>query len=93
MNMNLRVNTPCSSVTVTLLLVVGMTSFFGPRVAAAADTLYSYAEPIAQLDIHNFTATVMGSDVAWAVEFYATWCGHCQRLAPVWVDFAREVQG
>lgn len=45
------------------------------------------------LDHGNFSATVHGTDNAWVVEFYNTWCGHCVAFAPVWKQFGKEVKG
>ena len=33
------------------------------------------------------------SPKAWAVIFYATWCGGCQAYAPTWIDFANDIPG
>ena len=36
---------------------------------------------------------VKGSEQVWFVNFYSDWCGHCQRTAPVYKKFGRDVEG
>jgi protein disulfide-isomerase-like protein len=40
------------------------------------------------LTTDNFDELTQSGD--WLVEFYAPWCGHCKRLAPVWDQLASE---
>ncbi len=75
----------------TSLISLGMYFWFISRSFGA--TLYSFDSAIVQLDTTNFTQHVVGSDKAWMTEFYATWCGHCQRFAPDWLAFAEDVKG
>merc|ERR1712180_427922 len=39
----------------------------------------------------NFRSKVLDGGEPWLVEFYAPWCGHCQRLEPEWKSAASEV--
>eukprot|EP01001_Neometanema_parovale_P013127 NODE_948_length_1974_cov_96.878984_g898_i0.p1 GENE.NODE_948_length_1974_cov_96.878984_g898_i0~~NODE_948_length_1974_cov_96.878984_g898_i0.p1 ORF type:complete len:605 (-),score=189.69 NODE_948_length_1974_cov_96.878984_g898_i0:158-1921(-) len=42
----------------------------------------------------GFEDTVkMGFEEDWFIEFYATWCGHCKSLRPVWELLATELKG
>jgi len=40
------------------------------------------------LTTDNFDELTQSGD--WLVEFYAPWCGHCKRLAPIWDQLASE---
>ena len=40
----------------------------------------------------NFQSTVLESNKPVLVEFWATWCSPCQRLAPILDDLAQEVK-
>ncbi|XP_065915542.1 uncharacterized protein [Dysidea avara] len=39
---------------------------------------------VTDLDVGNFDSIVMDADKDVLVEFYAPWCGHCKKLAPVY---------
>uniref|UniRef100_A0A8C9VZZ9 Protein disulfide-isomerase A6 n=1 Tax=Scleropages formosus TaxID=113540 RepID=A0A8C9VZZ9_SCLFO len=54
--------------------------------------LYSPSDDVVDLSPSNFDREVMQSDSLWLVEFYAPWCGHCQRLVPDWKKAATALK-
>ncbi|KAI9729721.1 MAG: hypothetical protein M1834_006672 [Cirrosporium novae-zelandiae] len=45
------------------------------------------------LTAESFQKLVTTTQDPWFIKFYAPWCGHCQALAPVWAQMAKEMQG
>uniref|UniRef100_A0A452QCU7 Protein disulfide-isomerase A6 n=1 Tax=Ursus americanus TaxID=9643 RepID=A0A452QCU7_URSAM len=58
----------------------------------AANGLYSSSDDVIELTPTNFNREVIQSDSLWLVEFYAPWCGHCQRLTPEWKKVATALK-
>ena len=56
-------------------------------------SLYDEQDPIIELVAANITNAIQDPDQVWFVEFYAHWCGHCQRFSPVWKALAEEFDG
>jgi len=48
---------------------------------------------VIELTDSNFEEEVLNSKDLVLVEFFAPWCGHCQRLAPEWAKVATELKG
>ena len=51
--------------------------------AQQSASLYTANDKVVILTGRNFTSTVYQSKTAWLIEFYASWCGHCQSYANV----------
>lgn len=46
------------------------------------------ASNVIDVDDKTFNSVVVDSKVPSLVEIYASWCGHCKRLAPIWEELA-----
>ncbi len=81
---------------VSLLVVslVAPTLLLPPPGTAKSDcSLYEDAVGMACFHGDEVTLAVTDSDTSWWVEFYSSWCGHCQHFAPTWRAFAAETVG
>ena len=64
--------------------------------SSLADPLDVEGSDVLKLTTGTFDKTVYpasDSPVVWYVEFYAPWCGHCQKLAPTWEKIGTELKG
>ncbi len=65
-----------------------------PRSARTkGEGLYLYSDKMQLLNIDTLDKYVHNSKTAWVVEFYSSWCGHCQYYAPTWKKLAEEIYG
>lgn len=71
----------------TLLAILGhiQSTASAPVLSANRISLYNSTDKVIVLDKQNFLSTVYHSDTAWLIEFYASWCGHCQSYANVYL--------
>lgn len=55
-------------------------------------SLYKKSDPMVQFSNGTIIDGLTDSDKVWIVEFYSSWCGHCQMFAPKWVRLSYELK-
>ena len=48
---------------------------------------------ITSFERNEVNETLQKTDKPWLIQFYSSWCGHCQRFAPTFKEFGIRVQG
>ena len=61
--------------------------------ATLGSAFYDHGSKVVKLTAATFREKVVNSNELWFVEFYAPWCGHCQRLTPEWEKLAGALKG
>ncbi|TPX72108.1 hypothetical protein SpCBS45565_g00488 [Spizellomyces sp. 'palustris'] len=62
-------------------------------VLPAANALYSSKDAVIQLTLKNFKKEVLDTEHVVIAEFFAPWCGHCQKLVPEYKKAAEKLKG
>jgi protein disulfide-isomerase A6 len=62
-------------------------------ISVAAEDMYNKYSNVVELTDADFKSKVLESDEMWLIEFYAPWCGHCQKFKPSYEKAAKILKG
>ena len=51
--------------------------------------------PVGVVCFHGdeIASAIATGGTSWLIEFYSSWCGHCQHFAPTWKKLAEGISG
>ncbi|CAF1198762.1 unnamed protein product [Adineta steineri] len=80
---------------ISLLIIIVFIRQTSAGVLPSQDSvsLYTANDKVVILTNQNFSSTVYQSKTAWLIEFYASWCGHCQSYANTYREVAIDTWG
>lgn len=62
-----------------------------PVVTTQSEKVHNPSGTVLVLNEKNFEKTIQEGHVF--VKFFAPWCGHCKKLAPIWLQLAQDMRG
>lgn len=79
---------PFETSAITAFLTEALAGKFKPTLKSEAVLPEDLAEPVKVIKGESFADIVLNNSNDVFVEFYAPWCGHCKKLAPIWDELA-----
>ena len=55
--------------------------------------LYNRSDKVNELYEHDYKCNVYGNPKVRVIEFYYSWCGFCQKFAPIYKSLAENISG
>lgn len=79
------------SIVMICVLLFGSNPVESKAVKPKVVGLYGTEDNVTILTATTFEETVFNSPYIWLIEFYSSWCGHCQEFAPTFKAFAKDI--